>query len=464
MKKSAVITAMLAVFAGTCSAEDEIDFAALDAYLTENIASDRPGCGVGVISDGEIAYERYRGLAEWEHNIPLAEASVFEIASISKQFTAFAVYLLVEDGELSLDDAVSKHFPELPDWADRMTVGQLLTHTSGVRDYLTLMLYQGYRLPDYFDLDDIISLLKRQQNTDFTPGQKQEYSNSGYVLLAELVARVSGSSLRAFAQERMFAPLGMDHTTFYDDPAMIVPGRTYGYAPSQTGDLGRDVSARGVVGDGGVFTTLEDLAKWDANFYDNKLGGGAGLIEQMETPAMLTSGEETPIASGLFVRNYRGLRQLGHTGYYGGYKGIYTRYPEVRRSLIVLCNNEEYQPPRMAREFLPIVLSGHLEPATDRSRRPDAGSETKTFSSRALAPGRYYSEELDVYWEISAKDGDLRLRIPHGEPLKLNAVAENVLEPEEQWYTLHVPQGRGMAKQFYVVYEDFVGIAFVKTD
>ncbi|WP_375201798.1 serine hydrolase domain-containing protein [Hyphococcus sp.] len=465
MKKIAALTTIVAGLASSCAAQEAINYASIDAYLAETIAADRPGCGVGVIDEGGLSYERYRGLAEREHNIPLTEESVFEVASISKQFTAFAVNLLVEDGKISLEDPVSEYFPELPASADQMTVGQLLTHTSGVRDYLTLMLYQGYRLPDYFDVEDILALLGRQQNTDFTPGEKQEYSNSGYVLLAELVARVSGLSLREFAQQRMFGPLGMAHTVFYDDPMMIVPGRTYGYAPMENGDLGRDVSARGVVGDGGVFTTLGDLAKWDANFYDNKLGGGAALIERIETPATLADGEQTPIASGFFIRNYRGQRQVGHTGYYGGYKGLYSRYPDVHRSLIVLCNNEDYSPPRMARELLSIMLAGHLEPAKERPPRPAEGDDdARTFSSRAIAPGRYYSEELDTYWEISRENGDTRLRIPHGEPMALKASGENILAPEDQWYALHVPAGRGEAKRFDVVYEDYSGIPFVKTD
>jgi len=274
-------------------AEPRVDafFAAFDQPRT-------PGCALGVIRNGEFAYRRGYGVANLEFDAPITPQSVFRIGSTSKQFTATAIALLAEDGALSLDDPISRYFSGFPQWAQSVTVRHLVHHTSGIPDYLELAFLAGKSDDtDYYTDEWVIELLARQQRTLFPPGQRHAYSNSGYVLLAHIVRQASGQSLSDFAEARIFGPLGMQDTHFHDDHGRVVPRRASGYAPA--GDGYRiSMTTLDIVGDGGVFTTIDDLLAWDRNFHENRLGrGGPGLIRQLTTPGALNGGEPTELIS-----------------------------------------------------------------------------------------------------------------------------------------------------------------------
>lgn len=432
----------------------------ISAYLDAQIDAGGPGCVTAVYDSGTISSFTAHGLAEVENLVPLGPDSTLEIASVSKQFTAMAVHLLAHDGKLSLVDRLDQYFPELPSWAGDIRISQLLTHTSGIRDYTVLMAYQGVRPTDYYDTDDILALLKLQERLDFAPGSNSEYSNSGYVLAGLLVERVSGQSLNEFAVARIFGPLGMANTRYIDDHTAIIPHRAYGYTADQEDRPVRDVSPRGVVGDGGIVTTIADLQKWDENFYDNKLGGGKALISEMERVATLTDGTETDLASGLYVRNYRGLRQVSHTGNYGGFKALMARYPEIHRSFVLICNRDDISPTRMGRDLLPIVLDGKIAASTT-SPLPRAGGAVEAptpapASAQMLSPGIYYSRELAVSWTILDMDGQLAVAIPRQEPHPLAVSGENMVSFEDAFFDMHVDH----TNQFSVIYGGYSGIPF----
>ena len=286
------------------SPEEQVDaiFAAYD-----NTRS--PGCAVGVIRDGEFILRRGYGMANLEHGIPLSSESVFRIGSTSKQFTAAAILLLVEEGRVSLDGDVREYIPELHDFGTPVTIRHLLHHTSGYRDYLTLMGLAGYRGDDYYDDDDLLRMISRQRELNFEPGSEYLYSNTGYWLLSQVVERASGESLREYAAGKIFGPLGMDNTHFHDDHRIVVPNRASGYVSAGQDGYRIFMTTLPMVGDGGVFTTVDDLLAWDRNFYDPSIGS-PGFVESMQTTAVLNDGEALTYASGLTVSTYRGLRTV----------------------------------------------------------------------------------------------------------------------------------------------------------
>jgi len=367
--------------------------AEVDALFAEYDRPGSPGCALGVIRDGGFAYRRGYGEANLEYGLPITPESVFRIGSTSKQFTAAAILMLAQSGQLDLDAPLSRHFPEFPEWAERVTVRQLVLHTSGIRDYLELAYLAGKSDDADFYTDDwVLELLARQRETNFPPGTQWLYSNSGYLLLAHLVKRVSGQSLRAFAQERIFGPLGMARTHFHDDHTGVVPGRASGYAPD--GDGYRiSMTTLDMVGDGGVFTTIDELLAWDRNFYDNRLGGGSTFIEQLTTPGRLGDGSPLDYAFGLTVEDYRGLRTVSHGGAFVGYRAEMLRFPDQRLTVTVLCNRADAAPELLARRVADLLLADRLAPAPAAA---DAdGTESDPFQLDAAALREYEGD----FWE-----------------------------------------------------------------
>lgn len=231
-----------------------------------------PGAALAIIKDGEIIYKRGYGMANLEHNIPVTTTSVFRIGSTSKQFTAACIAILALQEKISLDDDVRKYIPEIPKYQKPIKVRNLVHHTSGLRDYTSLLPRAGYRTDaDSPTIEETIEMLARQKGLDFAPGEEYPYSNSGYFLMSVIVERASGKSLNDFAQEYIFEPLGMKNTHFHDDFQMIVKNRADGYSPR--GDGYRiDMTNWDHVGDGGIYTTVEDFYLWDQAFYNNTLG------------------------------------------------------------------------------------------------------------------------------------------------------------------------------------------------
>lgn len=338
-----------------------------------------PGCALGIYNAGEVAYMRGYGSANLEHGIPITPRTVFDLGSTSKQFTGMSVRLLAQDGRLSLDDEVRRWIPELPAYSKPVTIRHLLHHTSGLRDYLTLMWLRGVNFDGVTTADDALSLIVRQRETNFEPGSEYLYSNSGFFLLSEVVRRASGKSLAEFARERLFTPLGMQQTHFHDDHTMIVPNRATGYAPRDGGGFKLSMSGFEQVGDGSVMTTVEELARWDRNFYDAGVGGRA-LLDSMHVPARLTSGRTLDYASGLVVGEYRGLRTVRHGGSWAGYRAELLRFPDQRTSVAVLCNYSRSAPGRLAQRVADVILGQQLSPMPVAGRTtPSAGGNQSRY-------------------------------------------------------------------------------------
>jgi CubicO group peptidase (beta-lactamase class C family) len=272
-----------------------------------------PGCAVAALRDGKILYQRGYGMADLDHNVPITAETVFHVASMSKQFTAAAIVMLAQERKLSLDDEVRKYVPELPDFGAPVTLRQLVHHTSGLRDQWELLGLAGWRYsPDLITDDDVLSIMSRQKDLNFPPGSKHMYSNTGYTLLAQVVKRVSGQSFREFTTSRIFQPLGMRNTHFRDDHAEIVKNMAYGYVPAK--DTFRiSITNFDTVGATSLLTTVEDLALWDENFYNPRVGGPE-MIRQMLERGKLSDGEQLDYAFGLVIGKHRGLATVdqGH--------------------------------------------------------------------------------------------------------------------------------------------------------
>ncbi|HMV82310.1 MAG TPA: serine hydrolase domain-containing protein [Blastocatellia bacterium] len=396
-----LVSAPVIVFAQT---------AQVDALFAGWNKPDSPGCAVGVIQNGKLVFQRGYGMATLEHNVPLAADTVFYIASTSKQFTAMSVALLVTQGRLALTDDIHKYVPELPRWNHPVTVGHLVYHTSGIPDFFALTPLSGRRLEDTATDEDILALLARQKTLNFQPGEQFQYSNSGYFLLGVIVSRVTGKSLRAFAEEALFAPLGMRNTHFHDDRTMIVPKRATGYVPS-AGGFSIFATLFDRVGDGGVMTTIEDLVKWDQNFYDAKVGGKA-MIDLALTPGTLNNGSKLDYAFGLFVREYRGLLQVSHGGIYNGFRADLIRFPAQKFSVACLCNLYSIDVSKLAQRVADLYLAGqYTKPEPVETLLPAITLTTEQLQQRV---GTYFAPDSGTVINLRLAEGKIVAAIPGG--------------------------------------------------
>ena len=395
-----------------------------------------PGCAMAVYRDGAIAYARGYGEASLEHGVPITARTVFDIGSTSKQFTAFAILLLERDGKLSLDDDIRKHVPELQPMPRPVTVRHLLLHTSGLRDYLTLWSLAGMKTENWTTQGDALRLVARQKQPNFPAGEEWLYSNTGYLLLSEIVKRVSGKSLREFAAERIFQPLGMNRTFFLDDHSLVVPAKAEGYAPRRGGGFSVTMSDFEQTGDGAVQTNVEDLFLWDRNFYQPKVGDKE-LLEKAQTVGTLNSGKKLDYAAGLMIGTYRGLPTVRHGGSWAGYRAELLRFPQARTSIACLCNLATANPGTLAEQVADVVLSDQLQPRSPKAA-PSARQEVKVPAGQLAAlAGIYEPVKQGAFRRIIVKDGNLYLGTGAGQPLK--AVAPDRFLPASPGMELYFP-------------------------
>jgi CubicO group peptidase (beta-lactamase class C family) len=326
-------------------------------------ATDGPGCAVGVARNGQVVFENGYGMANLELDAPITPASIFHVASVSKQFTAMAIALLARDGKLSLDDDVRKHITELPDYGHRITIRHLLNHTSGLRDQWDLLFMARGRFEENRITEaDVLEIVARQKALNFVPGTEYVYSNTGYTLSAIIVKRVSGKSLREFADERIFKPLGMTNTHFHDDYTMVVKGRTAAYTRGSDGKWHVSLPNYDTYGATSLFTTVGDLLKWDANFAKPVVGDERLLRDMIASPT-LANGDTTGYGLGIVTEVYRGARLIGHSGGDAGYRTYLGRFPEHGLSVTVLCNAGPANPVALTRSVADVYIGGRLAPA-----------------------------------------------------------------------------------------------------
>ena len=444
MRSALAASLMLAVVALAAPARAQRTgtiISAVDAIFAPWDETGSPGCALGVVEDGEFIYERGYGFANLDWDIPSATDTVFYVGSVSKQFTAAVIALLAEEGTVDLDENIREYFPEIRRYAQPITVRHLVHHTSGLRDIYTLMSLAGIRLEDVFTDEQAIELIAAQRETNFEPGSEYLYSNSGYFLLAQLVERASGKTLREFAEERIFAPLGMEDTHFHDRPSHIVDRRAISYQDSDvdfhnyiaTGHREFQVSYLGnfdKVGAGGLYTTVRDLLLWDRNFYSGDVGGRP-FLDLIHTRGALNDGSQLTYAFGLTVDEYRGLKTVSHGGSMMGFKAAYLQFPEQRFSVITTCNLGSINPMPLSQQVADVYLEDQLAlalPSRTNVQRSNSSTASDPFSNHELVAfaGTFYSDELDVTYELAVENGLLWLRLRNTPPRLLRKLEDGL--------------------------------------
>jgi len=319
-----------------------------------------PGAAVVVIRDGQVAFRKGYGYADLEHLVPITPTSVFDVASVSKQFTGLAVSMLIDQGKIALTDDIRKYIPEMHDFGTPITIDHLLHHTSGLRDWPGMLQIAGWNNGDVIAFDHILRFAYAQKTLNFAPGAEHTYSNTNYNLLAETVARVSGKSFRVWTDENIFRPLGMDASHFRDNLGEVFPNRAWSYlrAPDSTWRL----AANGLLAQGSssLFASADDLAKWLMNFSTRTVGGNSA-IDRMLQHTKLNNGSEVKYAFGVLVDDWRGLRMLTHNGGWAGYSTFTVWFPEIRGGVVMLANTPA-SPDALGIALSEIFFAKHVKP------------------------------------------------------------------------------------------------------
>jgi CubicO group peptidase (beta-lactamase class C family) len=405
------------LLSGTASAQLAPETAArVDSVFSDLNRTDRPGCALGVIHGEQLAYAKGYGIANLDYQRPITPNTVFYLASVSKQFTAAAVILAERQGDLSLNDPVRRWLPKLPEYEGRtITLRHLVHHTSGLRDYGRLSELAGWKAGAPYETEDYLNLIYRQENLNFPPGTEYQYSNTNYLLLAEVVEAATGSTLQAFADENLFDPLGMRSTHFHDDRTHVIRNRAVGYAPAEQGVRMVHPWNQEEVGAGGLYASIEDLAQWDHNF-DTQAVGGTDFAEQMTTRGRLANGDTLDYAFGLYVDTYRGEPTVGHGGGFTGFRTQYLRFPDADHTIIVLCNSTSADASTYAYSVADVVLRNRLDPRQDVapfSSPTLSDAETNRAQNFDLLTGRYEIRSSDgVVLRITRQQGTLFAQRP----------------------------------------------------
>jgi len=367
--------------------------------------SETPGVAVAIVKDGRIIFKKGYGMANLEDNMPITPKTVFHIASVSKQFTAFSIYLLQKEGRISLEDDVRKYIPELPDYGATIKIRHLLAHTSGLRDQWAVLTLAGWRMDDVITMENILKIVSRQAGTNFAPGTAFGYCNTGYRLLAEIIHRVTGKTFADYAAEKIFKPLGMSSTQFYDDFRKIVKNRSDSYEMIDNVYYKKRLNYSNV-GATGLLTTVEDLGKWVTNFV-NPTVGDSNLIQSFNNPSCLDNGQKVVFsvidgdtlfhAKGQLLRTYRGIKVIKHGGHDAGFRAFLARFPDQHFAVITLSNDEHYEIFNRGLEVAGFYLHDDFKPKKEiKLTQLDASAEPRAMYRDNLKDyeGKYYSDEL----------------------------------------------------------------------
>ncbi|MBW8684495.1 serine hydrolase domain-containing protein [Chitinophaga rhizophila] len=394
-----------------------------------------PGVAIAVVKDGQTIFQKGYGTANLEYGIPITPSTVFQSASVSKQFTAFAIYLLEKQGKISMEDDIRRYFPELPDYEKPVRIRHLLAHTGGIKDEWAFLTIAGWQEEDVITTDQILRLLARQKELNFTPGTTFGYSNTGYTLLAELIHRVSGLSFSAYTKKYIFEPLGMVNTQFYDDYHKIIKNRAYSYEKAN-GVYERRELIFSNVGPTSLYTTAEDMTRWAANFTTPKVGDAA-LIKAFNTISLLDNNKPVIYAisandtlyhsKGQVSWRYRGLNVYSHGGHVAGYRAWLFRVPEQNFAIVALSNDEHYDILNTGKQIVGFYLKDKLNEAPGNTA--DAATPLKDTTAdyktnlNELA-GEYYSEELDTKYKIAVSNDTLTMHHTRLKDIVLNRKGE----------------------------------------
>lgn len=371
--------------------------------LFNHLNSNTPGAAIAVVQNGELLYSKNYGMANLAYAVPFTDTTLLDIASCAKTFTAYGILLLEMDGKLSLDDEITKYLSQFPVYGNKITIRQLGTHTSGIREWIQLFHLSGYQLDgDPILNDHLLNLIYHQKDTNFPPGSKFNYSNSNYVLLAEIIERISGQTFSTFMQERVFTPLNMHHTFFNDD--------LYGIKYNEAARYMKEDSIYKQIphftpspGAGGLYTTTEDIIKWliFINDYINQHQSETELVNQM----VLTKGDTISSTFGLYYDPYKGHSQLQHEGGGVGINSYMGFFPDQNISIFVSCNDYDCFPQNYAMQIMTLLLP--IEDQIQENPTPSKDPENNDVTHLEEWVGDYWSDEASIARTITLSDNKL---------------------------------------------------------
>lgn len=427
MKKIQVVLFSFVLFAvlaasptckkGASEKDAEALAAKVDALFAQWNKPESPGAALTVIKKGDVIYKKGYGSAHLEYEIPITPSTVFHVASVSKQFTAFSAAMLADQGKLSLDDDIRTYIPEFPDFGRTITIRHLVHHISGLRDQWELLAVAGWRLDDVITREHILKMVRNQKELNFEPGDQYLYCNTGFTLLAEIVSRVTGKSFREWTEENIFKPLNMLDTQFYDDHERIVKNRAYSYAPLKEGGFKKRRLNYANVGATSLFTTAEDLAKWVKNF-DSRRVGSKAVIEQMHEQGILNDGREISYAFGLVIGEYKSLKTVSHSGGDAGYRSHVVRFPDQKFAVVVLSNLGSFNTSRMARQVADVFLSDVIKKKQPQAKKAEQEEFEPDPSWYDTFAGHYYFEP-GLIMRITSEKNRLMLQRDGGPKVRL---------------------------------------------
>jgi CubicO group peptidase (beta-lactamase class C family) len=429
-------------------------FAATNDPVFGAVDAGAPGCAAGAMRGGRSVFSGAYGLADLKHKTPLTGASLFNMASVSKQFTALTVLQLEQEGLLKLSDPVRKYIPELGAFAADITLYQLLTHTSGIRDFIAMGEIAGTSPETFTTEQAFLAIMARQTVGDFVPGTSFVYGNSDYVLLSLVVRRVSGQTLNAAAHQRIFAPLGMKHSIFRHDHHTAIPGMATGYAIKdgawQAANDGQDV-----VGGSGLYSSIAEMLLWAKNFHQPVIGAAA--LATMQARGALSNGQQTGYGMGLAPLTYRGLKVIAHNGSVKGYRSSFQVFPDQDFAAIVLCNSGSASPEQIGSRLADIYLADQFAGAAAGAAggASQSAPASKSVPTSALLDAYVGDYVRDNGYGISInRKGDQLVTRPTGlAEFPLTTIAQNsfLLDASATHYTFAAPGADGHTASLEVI-------------
>ena len=407
-------------FANNLLAQNNLKIEQKIDSLFSKYNSKTSGVAVGVVKNGILIYKKGYGIANLEYDIPISPKTIFNVGSVSKQFTTFSIYLLEKQGKISLDDDIRKHIPELPLYEKKITIKHLCSHTSGLKDQWALLTLAGYRMDDIITTEQVMKIIVKQKELNFAPGSEFKYSNTGFTLLTEIVKRVSGKTFSEFAKENIFIPLGMESTLVYDDNEKIVKNRAYSYGRENEIYSKRNLNSSSV-GPSNVYTTVEDLSKWTANF-ENPIVGNVDFINHFNERSLLDNGKPAILAvrdgetiyhaKGQFIRNYKGVNVYNHTGSDAGFKSYLGRFQDNKLSIILLSNDENFVAYKAGMDIAEFYLSDKFKnraPITEPEKKTEEKPKYISTANLKDFEGKFQNNDLSSLFIAKVINGKLTL-------------------------------------------------------
>lgn len=407
MRLKNLIPACLLLIALQANAQiSEGQFQKIDSLFLDWNRPNHPGGAIGIMQNGQTAFSKAYGLASLEYLVPNTPGTIFNTGSVSKQFTAMGIVVLNQQGKLSVDDDIRIYLPELPDFGETITIRHMLHHTSGLRSLHAMLGLAGWRSDDSRTNEDLNRFMLNQRDLNFKPGEEYMYCNTGYMLMVNIIEKVTGEKFPAWIKHTVFEPLGMTNTYVEDNYSRIVANNATSYYQVEANDFERAVEYWGYVGSGNMHSTTDDLLRWLRNFHDPQ-EGWEGYFTMMQTVDPLNNGEENNYAFGVGTGSFNGVRGVGHGGSIGGFRANIITFPDEELSVAILTNFSSAPTGQKLNAISKILLGEPVEEELVEVRDP---LKTIKLSKKNLASyeGSYWNDKENVARKIYLKNDTLR--------------------------------------------------------